>query len=172
MNSVQLVQNDGVGFTHRNMQAQHNFKATTPTLKPDKFSVYRSNVKPQHKTWKKGKPIEYMPFLPLLNLTDMYASSSIGDKNKFKLTKGIAMIDTGATSTYFTKDFISRVPHTVQKRDQIVRISTLTDDCMELRTDEVAVVLSSAKQQLVIVGFIVERIMEFTTCKHQSAPVM
>ena len=171
LNSVQLVQNDESFFTQGNVQVQHNFKATTPALKPENLSVYQSDVRPQHKTWKKEKPMEYMPFLPLLNLTDMYVSSSIGDKNKFKLTKGIAMIDTGATSTYFTKDFISRVPHTVQKRDQVVRISTLTDDCMELVTDEVAVVLSSAKQQLVVVGFLVERIMEFTTCKHLNQSV-
>ena len=171
LNSVRLVQNDEVFFTHENMQVQHNFKATTLTPKPEELSAYRPNAKPQRKTGEKEKPVEYMPFLPLLNLTGMYASSSIGDKNKFKLTKGIAMIDTGATSTYFTRDFISRVPHTVQRRDQVVRISTLTDDCMELITDEVAVVLSSAKQQLVVVGFLVERIMEFTTCKHLNQSV-
>ena len=75
LNSVQLVQNDESFFTQGNVQVQHNFKATTPALKPENLSVYQSDGRPQHKTWKKERPMEYMPFLPLLNLTDMYASS-------------------------------------------------------------------------------------------------
>ena len=72
LNSVRLVQNDEVFFTQENMQVQHNFKATTLTPKPEELSAYRPNAKPQRKTGEKEKSVEYMPFLPLLNLNNSY----------------------------------------------------------------------------------------------------
>ena len=94
LNSVRVVQNDEAFFTCQNMQTQHNFKATVSASDTGKLVVHKSDVRPQRKNWRKEKPAEYMPFLPLLNLTNMYASSDVNTKDKIKMTKGIAMIDT------------------------------------------------------------------------------
>ena len=109
-----------------------------------------------HQTW-----------LPLLNLKDCFVSPNYESNELHKLDKAIALYDTGSTSSYFTKEFLARTPYTVLKDDQIITVSTLSEENMVIKTQEVSVIFRGQNGvKIKIDGYAVDRIMDFKCCTH------
>ena len=163
-------------FQSHNTQIQSKCDDNIASTQPSDMILcqsYKTSLR-NNKRFKKmeKKPYPSLPrchqiWLPLLNLNDCFVTPTYESDELYTLDKAIALYDTGSTSSYFTKEFLARTPHTVLKKDQTITVSTLSEENMVRKTQEVAVVLRGQNGvKIKIEGYTVDRIMDFRCCSH------